>query len=165
MRRVFFPAAAFLLSFWFIGCASENHDGLIQDVINLMAKATTEMGNINARVKDAIKATTEKQEPFDLKEAIEATTSLKETGASAQKLKGRIEPIRKEIADSDKEALAKKYKDRLTKAFRDLADQRDELRQTLKNAEKLGLAAKREVVKLRTKLTEAESPFEALARQ
>lgn len=160
MKRLFIVSAFFALCLSLTGCGGDTNEKLITDTITRMGIAATEVGNIKARVDDALKKV-EKGESLDLSEAMEATIKLKETGAEFQRLKQRIEQLRSQVTEQDRKVYADNQRGKLNTAFKALIDNREELRKALLEAEKHGKA---EVTKLRAKITDAESPFEALSR-
>ena len=165
MKRVLLLCGAFLFSSLVVGCGTESRDGLVSSTIQLIELGATEIGNINSRVKEAAKLAETEGKKLDLTLAIDATKKLKDTGDEAQKLKRRIEQVRSQITDEDRETFAKKHKEGLNAAFKTLLQKREELRLTLADAEKLQVPGAQVAVKeFRDKLVEAESPFEALSR-
>jgi hypothetical protein len=165
MKRFLVLCGAFFVSSLLVGCPSETRDGLVSDTIQRIELAATEIGNINSRVKEAIKQAETDNKKLDLTAALAAATKLKDTGDEAQKLKRRIEQVRSQITDEDRKAYAQKHKDALNVAFTSLLKKREELRLTLADAEKLHVPGAQVAVKeFREKLVEAESPFEALSR-
>jgi chromosome segregation ATPase len=163
MKRFLAFVGTFALCTMVSGCSPDTHDGLVAATVNMMNTAATEVGVIKGKVTDAIAKANEGKK-FDLTEAVEATKKLKETGDEFQKLKRRIEQVRSQISDEDKKENAKKHRTKLAGAFADLAKERAELNTALQDAERLSPAARNDVSNLRAKITEAESPFEALSR-
>ncbi|MSQ95945.1 MAG: hypothetical protein EXR98_15515 [Gemmataceae bacterium] len=149
---------AFCLSL--VGCGGDTNERLITDTIARMGLAATEVGNIKARVDDAIVKAKEGK-VLDLADAIEATVKLKETGKDLQKLKQRIEELRSQVTKEDQKIFAENQKTKLNAAFRALLDNREDLRKVLLEAETYN---KTEVAKLREKITDAEGPFTSLSR-
>ncbi len=161
MKRLLVLAGVFSLCFFMVGCGGETHEKLITDTINRMNVAATEVGNIKARVDDAVKRVVDKNEPFDLTDAIEATSKLEETGAEFERLKQRIEQVKSQVKDDERKAFAENQKAKLNTAFKSLIDNREELRKSLLEAEKHD---KKAVDTFRTKLAKAEGLFVALSR-
>src|ERR1035441_2948164 len=108
MKRVLLLCGAFLFSSLVVGCCTESRDGLVSSTIQLIELGATEIGNINSRVKEAAKLAETEGKKLDLTLAIDATKKLKDTGDEAQKLKRRIEQVRSQITDEDRETFAKK---------------------------------------------------------
>ena len=164
MKRLIGYCGTVALCIFLSGCGSDTHEGLVSATVNLMNQAGQEVGIIKGKVTDAIAKSNEGKK-FDLTDAIDATKKLKETGDDFQKLKRRIEQIRGQITPEEQIENAKKYRAKLADAFAGLAKERAELSATLQEAERLPAAnARVDVKNLREKLTEAESPFEALSR-
>lgn len=146
-----------------IGCGSDTHVGLISDTIGMIDLAGTEVGNIKSRVNEAVKKVEEgKTAKLDLSDAFKAADKLKSTGDQAQIIKRKIEQVRSSITDDERKTMAAEQRGRLSEAFKGLLKQKEQLRQALEAADKIN---EKEVDKLREKIREAESPFEALARQ
>ena len=163
MKRLLVCFGGFVLCAILAGCGSDTHDGLVSDTIANIRLAANEVGNIKTRVEEAIKRH-EDGKKFDLADAIEATTKLKQAGDQAQEIGRRIARVRAQITDEERKLNVPKHKTSLTAAFGELLKQRDELRAALVKAESLGQNAKSEVKVLRDKIVEAESPFEELSR-
>ncbi len=164
MKRTLVLAGAFCLCGLLVGCGTDSREGLIEDTINMVQQAATDVGNIKSRVNEAIKKADEKRTKLDLTDAGKAADQLKKLGEEAQKIKRRIELDRASVTEEDKANYADKKKERLASAFSDLLKQRNELNKALTNAEAINQAAKDAVEKLRERIRDAESPFEALAR-
>jgi predicted nucleic acid-binding Zn-ribbon protein len=163
MKRLLVCLGAFVLCALLAGCGSDTHDGLVSDTIQMIGLAANEVANIKTRVEEAVKRH-EDGKKFDLADAIEATTKLKQAGDQAQEIGRRIAKVRAQITDEERKSNVQKHKTRLNAAFGELLKQKDELRAVLVKAESLGQNAKSEVKVLRDKIVEAESPFEALSR-
>jgi chromosome segregation ATPase len=163
MKRLLVCLGAFVLCALLAGCGSDTHDGLVSDTIQMIGLAANEVANIKTRVEEAVKRH-EDGKKFDLADAIEATTKLKQAGDQAQEIGRRIAKVRAQIKDEERKSNVQKHKTRLNAAFGELLKQKDELRAVLVKAESLGQNAKSEVKVLRDKIVEAESPCEALSR-
>lgn len=165
MKRVLFAGFALLFSAILVGCTAETNEGLITNTITMMDNATTEIGNIRSRVKDATEeAKGQNKATVDLTKAIKAAESLKKVSEEAMILKRKIEQERTKITEEEKKNYAEKQKDQLNSAFTALLKAKVELRKQLADTEQLSANAKVEVDKLREKIRDAESPFESLAR-
>ena len=160
MKRLAWLSGVFFLCAFFVGCASDAYSGKISDTILKIEGAASEIDLIRAKVDDAVKRA-DAGEAFDLKEAIEQTKKLQDTAKATQKLKGEIEAVKAKITDEDRQKNADEFRSKLNDAFTTLLKRRDELRKSLEAAEKHG---KGTVKELRDKITEAEGPFESLAR-
>ena len=163
MKRFLVLSGALLFSGLLVGCGSDSRVGLVKDTTNMVETAASNVGNIKTRVDEAVKEASGGKK-LNLSEAIEATKELKVTGERAQEIRRKIEKVRASITDEDKKSYAQSEKSKLTTAFEDLSNQKNQLRVALANAEKLPGNAKIEVKALREKIIEAESPFEALSR-
>ena len=164
MKRILAFCGTVALCTLLSGCGSDTHEGLVSATVNLMNQAGSEVNVIKGKVTDAI-AKANDGKKLDLSEAVEATKKLKETGEESQKLKRRIEQIRGQVTDADREANVKKHRAKLADAFAGLKKERDELNAALQEAERLTATnARTDVKNLREKITEAEAPFEALSR-
>src|SRR5260370_30102050 len=163
MKRLLVFFGAFVLCSLFAGCGSDTQEGLVSDTIQMIGLAANEVANIKTRVEEAVKRH-EDGKKFDLADAIEATTKLKEAGDQAQKIGRSIAKVRAQITDEERKINGQKHKAKLNAAFAELLKQKKELRAALAMAESLGPNAKSEVKLLREKIVEAESPFEALSR-
>ena len=161
MKRILGLGVAFALLGMMAGCGSDSREGLITETINHIKLASTEIGNIKTRVKEATDKATKENKKLDLADAMEATKKLKETGEKTQDLKRRIDTVKATVSDEDRQSNAEKYRDDLNKAFASLLKQKEELREVLASAEKID---KTKVEDLRKKIVDAESPFEALSR-
>ena len=167
MMRLLAAVSALLVCTLFVGCASETHEGLIKETISAMGTAANDVKMIKNRVDDAIKKV-EKGDTtkLDLTEATKLTEKLKGTGEEFQRIKRKVEQVRSLVSDDDRKKNAESSKGKLNDAFKDLLDQKEQLRQALEKAEKAQAQnAKAAVDDLRKKIVDAESPFEALARQ
>jgi predicted nucleic acid-binding Zn-ribbon protein len=163
MKRLLVFFGAFVLCSLFAGCGSDTQEGLVSDTIQMIGLAANEVANIKTHVEGAVKRH-EDGKKFDLADAIEATTKLKEAGDQAQKIGRSIAKVRAQITDEERKINVQKHKGKLNAAFAELLKQKEELRAALAKAESLGPNAKSEVKLLREKIVEAESPFEALSR-
>ena len=163
MKRLLVCFGGFVLCAILAGCGSDTHEGLISDSIANVRLAANKVADIKTRVEEAIKRH-EDGKKFDLADAIDATTKLKEAGDQAQKIGRSIAKVRAQITDEERKINVQKHKAKLNAAFAELLKQKEELRAALAKAESLGPNAKSEVKLLREKIVEAESPFEALSR-
>ena len=90
MKRILVLGSTFLLCGLFIGCGTDSREGLIDDTINMIQQAATDVGNIKSRVNEAIKKSEEKQTKLDLSDAMKAADQLKKIGETAQTIKRRL---------------------------------------------------------------------------
>jgi hypothetical protein len=115
---------------------------------------------VDSAVEDA-----EKNGSLNLKKAIDATVALQTQGKNVAELKRRIETVRSQLSEADRQGNAKKHAVRLADEFKNLRKARDDLRLALLTAERLEVPnARGKVDELRKKITEAEAPFEAVTR-
>jgi hypothetical protein len=164
MKRFLVVSGVFLLCGLLVGCSSDTREGLVKETITMLDAAATDIGIINTKVKAAVEVSKTEGKKLDLTEAMGATKKLKETGDQAQLVKRRIEQVRAQITDEERKAYAKSLKNELNAAFAALLKNKEALRATLAEAEKLGTQAQGAVADLRAKIVEAESPFESLSR-
>lgn len=167
MKRLLSVAA--ILSFCFVlaGCSTDTREGLIDDTVGIMNQAATEMGNVQKRVSEAVKNYEDgKAAKLDLTDAMKATEKLKETGGKTLEIKARIDIAKSQgITDQEKVTYAENKQQSLNTAFKNLLTEQDKLRKALVTAEKCGAPnAAQAVEELRKKISEAESPYEAIAR-
>jgi hypothetical protein len=163
MKRLLFFFAAFFLCGSLAGCGSDTHDGLVRDTIDNVKTATSKVTIVKTEVDAAIKLAQDGKK-LDLAKAIDATKELKDVGEKAQDIRRRIERVRAQITDEERKANFEKHKGELNTSFTELLKANEELRTAMAAAEKLDQNAKAEVKVLHEKLVEAQSPFEALAR-
>jgi predicted nucleic acid-binding Zn-ribbon protein len=162
MKRFLIFGSTLVVCGLLIGCGSESRDELVKTTINVMEESATQVGTIRGKVDEAIKKTQRENTPLDLAEAVKAAEELKNLGTQAQQLKRRTEAARDVITDAEREANAKGYRGRIEEVINRLEEERVGLRKSLQTAEGLN---KKKTDELRKKITEAEVPFEALARQ
>jgi hypothetical protein len=160
MKRILPLYAAFLTCGMLTGCGSDTYEGLISETIQHIKLAGTDVGNIKSRVKEATDRVQEGKK-LDLSDAIAATKQLKIDGEKTQDIKRRIELIKANVTDDVRKANAEAFKDELNKVFSSLLKQREELREALAVAERIDA---QKTAELRSKIVEAEGPFEALSR-
>lgn len=162
MKRSMVLGCALLLCAAIVGCTSDTHAGLLTETIGLMNQASTEVGLIKTRVKEATDKA--KGGKIDLSEAMKAADKLKQTGEDANKVKKLIERVRGRVTEEERKENAEKHGRALNQAVEDLWKAKQSLQKQLAEAELISESAKREVERLREKIRDAESPFEALAR-
>jgi hypothetical protein len=165
MKRFLVFLGTSLFGLALTGCASDPRGDAVSGVVGLMETAATEVGTITSEVNKAVKKQKDENVAFDLNDAIKATKKLEERGKAVQKIKTEQVDRLKVATDDEKVALAEKFKIPLNNAFANLVKAKAELNQALTKAEELGADAKEKVDDLRTKIREAEGPFDALNRQ
>jgi hypothetical protein len=67
--------------------------------------------------------------------------------------------------DEEKKEFAERHRGRINNAYSDLLKAKKDLNDELQKAEAIDADARKKVEELRTKIREAEGPFETLARQ
>jgi hypothetical protein len=166
MKRLFQAGGVLCFCIVLAGCSSDSREGLISDTILMMNQAAKDTDDIQqavvAATKDVEKGTSNK---LNLTAAMKAADKLKATGDKTLEIKARIEMVKSQITNEDKEANASNKKQELDAAFNNLKAKEDALLKTLADAEKLNVSkAKESVEELRKKYVIARSPFEALTR-
>jgi hypothetical protein len=155
-------ACVFLSCNLLTGCGADTHEGLVQETIQQMRAAGTEVSIITAKVRDATdEAKKANKSKLDLTAAGKAADKLKETGTRIVLLKQRIDYVKSKITPEEREEYAKNNKSNLNDAFKKLLQEKEDLRKALADAEAID---KDRTDELRKKIVEAESPFEAQAR-
>lgn len=155
-------ACVFLFCNLLTGCGSDTHEGLVQETIQQMRAAGTEVSIITAKVRDATdEAKKANKSKLDLTAAGKAADKLKDTGARIVLLKQRIDYVKSKITAEEREEFAKNNRTALSDAFKKLLQEKEDLRKALADAEAID---KDRTDELRKKIVEAESPFEAQAR-
>jgi hypothetical protein len=166
MMRFAMVVSTLTLCFILTGCQGDTHEGSIERVVQAMDTAGAEISAINKKVTDAVKKVEEGANSLDLTEAMKSTEGLKKVSVAFQTIKRDIEQTRTSITDEQKKEYAKKAEPKVNSAFKGLLTKREQLRKSLEQAETInGGAFKLKVAELRKKITEAEGPFESIARQ
>jgi hypothetical protein len=165
MKRFLVLLGTSLFGLALTGCASDPRGDAVTTVVNLMQGAATDVGTITKEVDKAVKKQKDENAAFDLNDAIKAAKKLEERGKEIQKAKTDQVDRLKPATDDEKVALAERFKSRLNDAFAELVKAKTDLNKALARAEELGADAKEKVDDLRTKIREAEGPFDALNRQ
>jgi ABC-type transporter MlaC component len=162
MKRLLALLSALILCGMQLGCATDPRDDAINGVVTLMNAAAGDVALITKEVEKAIKKTEQEKAPFDLSEAIKATQKLEKTGRGAQDVKVKQVDNVKPATDEEKAQFAQDYRPKIMNAYADLIKQKAALNEVLRKAETF---EKEKVDELRTKIREAEAPFEAIDRQ
>src|SRR5207253_1596403 len=97
--------------------------------------------------------------------AITAAKKLQKTGEETQAIKVRLVDQAVASSDEEKKEFAERYRGRINAAYSELLSKKKELNDELQKAEAIDADARKKVDELRTKIREAEGPFETLARQ
>ncbi len=162
MKRSALLLGAFWFCFILSGCSSDAQGDAVGNVVQLMQGAAGDIELVTREVDSAVNKFQKDKTPLDLGEAIKMTKKLEETGKKAQEAK--VKQIdRVKVADTEeKDELAAKFKGRINDAFSALMKAKKNLGEALQKAEAIDRDKTEE---LRTKIREAEGPFETLARQ
>jgi chromosome segregation ATPase len=147
------------------GCTGDPRGDAIQNVVDLMGTAAGDTGGITEEVKKAVKSHVDKKEPLDFEGAIEAAKKLRKTGEQLQAVKVSRVDQAGTATDDEKKEYAERFRARINDARARLQSAKNELNAELQKAEAIDADAKKKVEELRTKIREAEGPFETLARQ
>jgi len=164
MKRLLVTLGTILFCSALSGCSGDPQSVAIANVIDKMREASGDIGSIAKEVETALKKQEKENKSLDLSAAITATTKLESTGKNLQKIK--VEHINnlKPIDDDKKQELAKDFKQRINNAFTELVKEKANLNEQLQKAS-VNPENREKVEELRTKIREAEGPFETLARQ
>jgi hypothetical protein len=162
MNRFRFVGIAVLLCGCLAGCGTESREGLVNDTINRLQLAGSQVGQLTGKIKEATDdAKKSGKNKIDITEATKAADTLKETGIKIVEIKQRIDALKEKITDDEKKEYAKNQRDNLNKAFTALLEQQRELEKALADADVVD-PGKTDI--LRKKVVEAMSPFEAQAK-
>ena len=163
MNRLWMLCVAFGMITFLVGCGGDTREGLVTDTIQRMGIATSEIGLITEAVNKAVDdVKNKKTKQLDLTEAKKLAGKLKETGAKIVEIKQRIDMVRSQITDSERQQYAESQQEALNTAFRKLLEAKTAYHTAMTAAEAYDKA---KVEELRKIVIDAESPFEAQARQ
>jgi hypothetical protein len=161
MRRLLVLSCAVAFCAMLSGCTSDPQGDAIGAVEARMNDAANDIKNIADEVDKAVKKYDKDKGPLDLTEAGKMAEKLKETAKKAQDIRvTQIEHIK--VTDGEKTELEQRFKTRINNAFSALVTAKTELNTALQKAETID---REKTDELRTKIREAEGPFETLARQ
>ena len=162
MKRLLVLLGAVVFCGTVSGCTSDPQGDAVGAVIARMVDASNDIKNIAAEVDKAVaKHEKDNKVALDLTEASKMAEKLKKTGEEAQKIKVKqVEQIK--VSEDEKAELDRRFRTQINNAFQDLLKARTELNAALQKAEAID---QQKVEELRTKIREAEGPFETLARQ
>jgi len=155
----------FAIPFVLAGCASDPREAKISAVIGYVNAAATSIEGIKASVDTSIKkAENKKLDAAELKKAVQSVADLKDLagGKKMQGVKQDIESLAGTTPKEERDALAEKFRSKLSSAMARLDEERRLLEKTILEAEAIDPDSMKE---LRSKLTEAEGSFVMLARQ
>jgi hypothetical protein len=147
------------------GCAGDPRDSAIDSVVQLMRAASGDVEGIKKEVNKAIEKQKKDNRPLDLSEAIKSTKNLEQTGKNLQELKARRVDTIKPADEDEKAELASRKRTLINGAFADLVKAKMDLNEALQQAAAINDDAREKVDELRSKIREAEAPFESIARQ
>jgi predicted nucleic acid-binding Zn-ribbon protein len=157
MKRLRIFGVALFLCAMLVGCESRDRGGLLTGVIQRLNLASSEVGIIATKVKDATEEA-KKGKKLDLSEAVKAADKLKETGTKIVEIRQQIDRAKDSITAEEKQEYAKDQQENLNKAFKTLLQNQQDLRDALAEAEKID---KTKTDELRKKLDDAVGPFQA----
>lgn len=164
MQRLLVLAGTVVFCGLLAGCSADPREDAITGIIQLMNLAASQVGSINAEVKEAVKKHEKEKTPLDLTEAGKLALKLENTGEELQKTKvKRVDQV-KPADDDEKAALIDRYGGQVKTAFTELVKHQKELNATLNQTEKLSEDARTKVEDLRKKIQKADGPFQALNR-
>ena len=147
------------------GCSGDPREEAINSVVNLMNTSAGAIKDITAEVKAATDKTVKNKAAFDLEEATKATKKLQKIGEEAQKIKVNRVDVAPAASEDEKKEFANRHRNAINSAYKLLLEEKKALNDELTKAEAIDADAKKKVEELRTKIREAEGPFETLARQ
>jgi hypothetical protein len=144
------------------GCGSDEHSQVINATLQHLDQASSAIAAVVTKTSNAVKAKEEKpNDALNLAEAMEATKELKKVGESLAKVQAAAARIRDKMTPEQRHAAVESNKTRLNEVIKQLRTRQIELNIELDRAAKLD---DRETEKLRLKIIEAQSGFEALNR-
>jgi hypothetical protein len=161
MKRLLVLLGSVLFCGILAGCSSDQGEAINQ-VESLMRSAAGNIGGIKTAVQEAIEKHQKEKKALDFTKAIKAAGDLEATGKKANELKVKQIQGYKAPDDDAKKKLAEEYKSRILSAFTDLIEEKKKLEEVLQKAESID---KDKVDDLRSKIRQAEAPFDALNRQ
>ena len=162
MKRILVPLSTMLVCAILSGCSGDPRSDAVGAVVGLMNGAAGDVKSITTAVDKAVDKHKKENVPLELTDAIAAAKGLAETGKKLQEIKtNQIDHI-KPATEEEKVELAEKYRSSINSAVTALVKAKTDLNKALQAAEAID---KDKVEELRTKIREAEGPFEALARQ
>ena len=162
MRRLPVLLGTFALCGLLVGCGGDTRDYLVTQTVSLMNEAATATNGVTESVTKAVKTAGTDKNKLDLTEAAKATDALRETGKKLQEMKQRTDNLRGQVDQGERDANAEAYRTKIVGSMEELTTAKESLQKALKEAENLN---KKKTDDLRTKIREAEAPFEAIARQ
>jgi hypothetical protein len=164
MKRTLVLLGTFGLCGVLSGCASDPQGDAISNVIQKMNDATGDIESIAKEVDSAVKKQEKEQKAIDFAEAIKMAKNLEKTGKELQKLKVEQITNLKPPDEEAKKEHAQQFRSRINVAFNSLLQSKAKLNEALQKAS-ANPDNKEKVDDLRTKIREAEGPFETIARQ
>jgi hypothetical protein len=162
MNRILVLLGTSLFCAILTGCNSDPRGDAVSAVVSLMNGAAGDVTSITGAVNNAVDKHKKENAPLELTDAIAAAKGLAARGKELQDIKvNQIDNV-KPATEEEKADLAGKYKEGINSAVTALVKAKTDLNKSLQAAEAID---KDKVEELRTKIREAEGPFEALARQ
>lgn len=165
MRKYLVRGCTLLVLLGVAGCGGGERDGLINETIALLNRATTVIGNIKNGVVAGMKtAESEKRkikaEDFEsiMKDLI---PEFKDVGTKMQMVKRQIDAHKEGVTEEQRKALAEKFATPTRTATAALQEEQKQLHAVLQRAQSIDADA---VKDLKQKLTEAQGEFETIAK-
>lgn len=165
MLKSIVRGCTFVVLLGFVGCGGSEREGLINETLAQLNRATTLLGNIRDSMQKAIKtAEGEKRNvaPADFDKLVkDILPDLKDVGDKMQILKRQIEAQRDTVTEEQRKALAERFAKQTDSALTSLRDEQLALNKVMQEAQRLNDEAIKEVKK---KLAEAQAEFEVIAK-
>jgi hypothetical protein len=146
-----------------MGCGGDPREQQINLVLQIMDETASHLDQIQANLKKVVDKGGFKKE--DLKDAETAADKLKdETGKQLLEVQRRILQAtdKKPLTDEEKKELERKFSKRVEEKLGDLKDKFDKVNKYLAEAEKIEPQI---VQRLKIKLKDAQSDYEAIAKR
>jgi len=165
MKRMLVLAGTVMFCGLFSGCSGDPREDAITGVVNLMNAAVGDVNGVKKEVNKAVEKSKKENAPLDLGEAIKLTKGLEDTGKKLHEYKARRVDTIKAADETEQKELADRKRGMIQNAFNELVKAKTDLNQALQEAAGIGDDAREKVDELRSKIREAEAPFETIARQ
>ena len=165
MAKRFVRGCTLFLLLGLVGCGRDERDGLINETIAQIDRATSVLGNIKDTLQKGLKTAEDEKRAvnaadFD-KIVKEIIPELKEVGGNMQALKRQTESLRDKITTEERKTLADKFTKRTEQALTSLREEQAALSKLLQKAQGISEEAVRE---LKQRLAEAQGEFEVIAK-
>ncbi len=162
MKRPLVLLSTLMLCAVLTGCSSDPREDAVNGVISNMNASAGAVDSITKEIQKAIDKHNKDNAPLDFTEAIKITQNLEKEGKNAQKLKVERVDLYKPANPEEKADFDQRFKPRIASAFAELVKAKTNLNNVLQKAEAID---KEKVDELRSKIREAEGPYETIARQ